>query len=879
MMGFRLETATGTSISIKAQKRHGAPTTINLESLLEQPAGKREKWIQDHADRKLGAKVVQAVKTALRTEDLHAALLPVIDFAATPDVVARGVMVLQPSEERRRSGSHYTPRTLTEPIVRTTLRPILERLHGATGKAPRPEEILDLKVCDPAMGSGAFLVEACRQLAEALMEAWAIHGGRPPIPADEDEIVFARRLVAQRCLYGVDRNPVAVDLAKVSLWLVTLAKDHALTFVDHALRHGDSLVGLSRRQIEAFHWDPDAPCFQAGFEVMKARDHLVRIAALRRRIREAGEDVSDLELRDLWDEAQFELGQARLLGDLVLAAWFETDKPKEREERRLDFANAVVNGAAETWRGWLEERRYADPPLVPFHWEVEFPEVFDGARCGFDGVVGNPPFLGGSQLSEMVGGPGYQEWLKELFTGAFGNADLCAYFFRRAFDILCEHGTIGFAATKTIAEGGTRTTGLKHLIAAGGFIYHAVRARRWPGQATVMFTIVHLAKHAINGSIDVILGGARVPAINSRLHAHSETPDPVPLRANGENGFFGTKLGGNGFVLESDEFRELSKNSKNVECLLPYLAGEEMNRSPTQSHERYAISFGSRPLDFAEQFPDLLRIIETRVKPARELALDHGPGKHGKRYWWQHVLRADPLYAAISSLSSCLATARTTAHLAFSFQPIRQVFSESILVFAFDRYSAFCCLQSSPHVLWALLFSTYMGETLRYSISEAFQTFPFPVGFLAHSGLEEAGRAYYEHRANVMLRNNEGLTKTYNRFHDPDHMAPEIVKLRALHVAMDRVVLDAYGWNDIPTDCEFLLDSEIDEEEWSDKKKPYRYRWPDDVRDEVLARLLELNAERARAEALAGAATGSKRASKPKANSAAASPDLKDLFS
>jgi hypothetical protein len=172
-----------------------------------------------------------------------------------------------------------------------------------------------------------------------------------------------------------------------------------------------------------------------------------------------------------------------------------------------------------------------------------------------------------------------------------------------------------------------------------------------------------------------------------------------------------------------------------------------------------------------------------------------------------------------------------------------------------------------------------MGETLRYSISEAFQTFPFPVGFLAHSGLEEAGRAYYEHRANVMLRNNEGLTKTYNRFHDPDHMAPEIVKLRALHVAMDRVVLDAYGWNDIPTDCEFLLDSEIDEEEWSDKKKPYRYRWPDDVRDEVLARLLELNAERARAEALAGAATGSKRASKPKANSAAASPDLKDLFS
>ena len=249
MMGFRLETAAGTSVAIKAQKRQGAPTTISLESLLEQPTGKREKWIQEQADRKLSAKVAQAVKSASRSEDLHAALLPVIDLAATPDLVARGAMVLQPSDERRRSGSHYTPRTLTEPMVRTTLRPILERLRGANGQAPRPEAILDLKVCDPAMGSGAFLVEACRQLAEALMEAWAVHGGRPAIPEDEDEIVFARRLVAQRCLYGVDRNPVAVDLAKVSLWLVTLAKEHALTFLDHALRHGDSLVGLTTRQV------------------------------------------------------------------------------------------------------------------------------------------------------------------------------------------------------------------------------------------------------------------------------------------------------------------------------------------------------------------------------------------------------------------------------------------------------------------------------------------------------------------------------------------------------------------------------------------------------------------------------------------------------
>ena len=130
-----------------------------------------------------------------------------------------------------------------------------------------------------------------------------------------------------------------------------------------------------------------------------------------------------------------------------------------------------------------------------------------------------------------------------------------------------------------------------------------------------------------------------------------------------------------------------------------------------------------------------------------------------------------------------------------------------------------------------------------------------------------------------MVRNNEGLTKTYNRFHDPDERDPEILKLRELHAAMDRAVLDAYGWTDIPTDCEFLLDYEIDEEEWGTKKKPYRYRWPDDVRDEVLARLLELNARRAQEEARAGATAGKKRARKPAAKRAAKSSGTGDLFS
>jgi hypothetical protein len=152
MMGFRLEKATGRSVAVKADKKHGAPTAIDLEALLAEAADKREKFLLDHAGRKISDTIKKNVAAAKTLEDLHAALLSIIDLAASPDLVSKGAMVLQPSEERRRSGSHYTPRSLTEPIVRTTLEPILARLRGEDGRPPRPEQILDLKVCDPAMG-------------------------------------------------------------------------------------------------------------------------------------------------------------------------------------------------------------------------------------------------------------------------------------------------------------------------------------------------------------------------------------------------------------------------------------------------------------------------------------------------------------------------------------------------------------------------------------------------------------------------------------------------------------------------------------------------------------------------------------------------------
>jgi len=124
-----------------------------------------------------------------------------------------------------------------------------------------------------------------------------------------------------------------------------------------------------------------------------------------------------------------------------------------------------------------------------------------------------------------------------------------------------------------------------------------------------------------------------------------------------------------------------------------------------------------------------------------------------------------------------------------------------------------------------------------------------------------------------MVHNDQGLTETYNRFHGPDERSSDILKLRELHAEMDRAVLDAYGWSDISTDCDFFLDYEIDEETWGNKKKPWRYRWPDDVHDEVLARLLDLNQKRAAEEKLKGTVKNAK-APKPKAPKKSAKPSL-----
>jgi hypothetical protein len=148
------------------------------------------------------------------------------------------------------------------------------------------------------------------------------------------------------------------------------------------------------------------------------------------------------------------------------------------------------------------------------------------------------------------------------------------------------------------------------------------------------------------------------------------------------------------------------------------------------------------------------------------------------------------------------------------------VFSDAVTVFVLDRHASFAVLQSQVHELWAGFQGSSFKDDPRYIPEDCFETFPFPDNWQTVPALEVAGLTYYEFRAALMIGNNEGLTKTYNRFHDPDQRDPQIVKLRELHKAMDDAVLDAYGWSDIKTDYEFVVDYEIDEENRGNQKKP-----------------------------------------------------------
>lgn len=659
-----------------------------------------------------------------------------------------GALEIAPDGARRRSGAHYTPRALTGSIVRTTLAPVL----AALGERPRAAQLLALKICDPALGCGAFLLEACRQLGARLRAAWADHGDAPPTGADHAELAACRQ-VAAACLHGVDLDPLAVELARRSLWLLTDAPAPAGGYLATTLRRGDALLGL----------DPDAPAPHGS------RRH----------------------------------------ADALVADFFAGD-PR---------------------------------PRSPFHWALELPAVFARDNPGFDVIVGNPPFLGGRQITTHLGAR-YSAWLCRQQPGSSGAADLSARFFRRAFTLLRRGGALGLLATNTIAQGDTRAAGLGWICRHGGTIYAATRRLRWPGAAAVIVSVVHIGRDLQVARCH--LDGRPVPRISAHL-APGGDAEPRRLAASAGLGHQGCIILGSGFLFADDDpaatplaqMHALLAADPGLRAhILPYLGGAELNTSPTHSPSRFVIDLGERSEAEARAWPALMAILEARVRPERA----RKSADMARWPWWQFWRGRKDLYARIRGLPRVLALARVSQHLALAFVDVAMVHSEQLVLIADASDATFAVLQSRVHEVWARFFSSSLGDGLRYAPSDCLDTFPFPADWRADPELAALGDRYHRHRAALMRRRGEGLTAIYNRMHDPDERDPGVLELRELHAALDRAVLRAHGWPDLAAAarCEF--------EREHDRSRRPRLRWPPALRDELLARLLARNHRDAAAE-------------------------------
>lgn len=796
------------------------------------------------------------------------------DSSGYPVVIPAGGVYVTRGSDRRSTGTHYTPRGLTEPIVRYTLEPLV--YAGPAEGKPNEEwrlrparELLDLKICDMAMGSGAFLVQACRYLAERLVEAWEeaegasggatvvtpegdLSTGSPaerPLPRDaEERLILARRAVADRCLYGVDINPMAVEMAKLSLWLVTVARERPFTFLDHALRCGDSLLGVSLEQLRNWNMEGKETRTSAvfGFEIRKALERAVRL-------REQIECTEDLSVRETEEKARL-LGEAqeateliRLGADLLVStALLPRRERASREESFLHRYILLLNEAeglqVGNWQEhvWEEHHTHMEELRAeaaaglrgrrPYHWPLEFPEVFTRdeviGSSGFDAIVGNPPFMGGQKITGALG-TDYRDYLvQHLGRGKRGSADLCAYFFLRAGGLLRRSGQAGLLATNTIAQGDTREVGLEQLEEDGFSLPRAVASRKWPGEANLEVAHVWLRHGGWKGPF--ALDDAPVPGVTPYLtSSDSVQGTPCRLAANAGKSFQGSIVLGMGFVLTPEEAEAImEKDPRNRDVLFPYLNGEDLNSRPDQSPSRWVINFHDWPLERAETYPDCMAIVREKVKPERDRNNDRG----GREAWWRFLRPRPELYATIAGMERVLAVSLVSNHVSIGRVPASQVFAHKLAVFPLGEWGAFAAMQSHLHYHWAWQYSSTMRVDLNYSPSDCFETFPFPD--LAN-GLGSIGCDYYGCREALTLSRGEGLTKIYNRFHDPDESSPDIDQLRELHVQLDRAVADAYGWTDLDLGHGFHT-----------TKQGVRFTISEPARREVLGRLLRLNHER-----------------------------------
>ena len=425
---------------------------------------------------------------------------------------------------RKSTGSFYTPRSLTEYLVRRALAPLVQNRD--------PEGLLRLRIVDPAMGSGAFLVAACRYLAHAYEAALIESGAVTAADISEAERAHFRRVVAQRCLYGVDVNPMAVQLARLSLWLATLAADRPLTFFDHRLRVGNSLAGASIDDVRRGTARPPSrstlPLFlDSGLD----RDVEAAITS-HRELREAQEDSLEQvrakeRLFARLNSGTGPLARWKSVADLWCSAWFE---PAARRMPRAVFRDLLESGGA------LPEG--VSTPLLTsaaavaarerfFHWMLEFPDVF--ADGGFDAVIGNPPWdvlrAGATGLARFSRGSGCYD------AQSSGHANLYQLFAERSVSIVRRGGRLGLVLPSGFATDHGCARLRRRLLDAtsvDSFVVVDNREALFPIHRGLKFVLLTATREGATGALPCRYGVRRAADFD-RLPEAGHDPQTVSL--------------------------------------------------------------------------------------------------------------------------------------------------------------------------------------------------------------------------------------------------------------------------------------------------------------------------------------------------------------
>jgi hypothetical protein len=808
-----------------------------------------------------------------------------------PLVHPKSAFVVVLGADRRETGTHYTPKSLTEKIVEETITPLV--YDGPSKGAPRsdwklktPAELLDLKVCDPAMGSGAFLVQACRFLSARVVEAWAreetagrvvdftghVHESRSSVEllplGAEVRAEHARRIVAERCLYGVDLNPLAVELAKLSLWLVTLSKGRPFGFLDHNLRCGDSLLGIDRlAQLTELSMTPSTQTQGRlfGKNVQQAADEAL---VIRLQLREMPmRDIRDVEaMASLDASARAKAATPERVADAFIGLVFATQGAQDLE-MRLAALGVVADRAAEgntdairTLEGQalgdLAKGTIGGRHGKPFHWPLEFPEVFLRPTSGFDAFVGNPPFLG-NRLWKGTHGPALQRIVQMVLEAAPGRIDLSVAFHRRATALLRNRGAYGLLGRDNIAEGSALSVGLERIATKGEF-YFTRKGMPWPGAASTVVAIVCFWKGTWAGPRDC--DGVACEKIGPRLQpevAGGWEPEASRHPMFGFAGIDNSK--GAAFVITGAHpwFERLGAERSSL--LRPYVTGDDITSSTLTRVDRWALDVTDLPIEtIAAKWPVAYRFLEEVVKPTRGPAELKSYDGLADRWWqfWRH--RAEQM-RRIRRQAQCVAFAKAAKYPVCVLAPTAWLYTNKVVLIETERNDTHPVCLSSMFQTWLRNYSlSSLGgdnNTLTLSVSEALATFPPPPAIASQRAIDAAS-TFQEVLTSWSKANRAGMTDAMNAVHSRSSADDEIAELRKLLERIDADVATAYGWGSL--DLSHAFREEVDGEGTT----AWRYGLSEAARAQVLAMLISLNRsqhEAARATPAAGGGRGAKR--------------------